>query len=126
MRHPSLVPTLVALALLSGCVDDPLTGPVDRGERPVEEAERERTPVWFTGTPEVTAAIALVERVLATPHDDLLVIVDGSFRRTSDLPQLPRALIRKAQLVRATACATFGPPRDLFVLVVVTADWRRR
>lgn len=126
-RAGALLLAAAMIASLSACVDDPLLAPAAReGPPPDEEEEEELSPVWFTGTPEITAALALIDRVMATPHVNLLVIVDGTISRAPDLRALPRASIRTAELVRGTSCWTYGKPEELNVLVVKTVGWRRR
>lgn len=114
------------VASLTACVDDPLLAPSAREGPPPDQEEEGLAPVWFTGTPEITAALALIDRVLGTPHVNLMVIVDGAIRPPPDLRAIPRESIRKAELVRATSCWTFGKPEEFHVLIVGTAGWRRR
>jgi hypothetical protein len=130
-RFVALLLAGALMASLTACVDDPLLAPSaregpPREEEEEEEEEEELSPVWFTGTPEITAAVALVDSMLATPHADLLVVLDGTILRPSSLKEIPRDLIRRAEVLRATSCGLYGSERETHVLLILTADWRRR
>lgn len=107
---------MVLAAVLAACTDDPFVAPIIDAEATAPPAAR----VWFTGSPEVTAALALMDSVMAQP-DLPLVIIDGIIQQAESVSQIPRDQIRTAMTVRATTCVLFGPARVRTVLLVTTA-----
>lgn len=118
MRSLSLA--IVAVSL-SACAAE-LTAPsASRGSTEAPTARLE-----FTDSPDRTAALALIDSVLAKP-DSALIIVDGVIQQSDGLAVISRDRVSHAELVRTTPCALYGRQRVWLVLMISTVDshWER-
>lgn len=116
----SLLLAVVAVTLCA-CTDG-LTAPSASRESPEAPTARGE----FTDSTDRSAALALIDSVLAK-SDSALIIVDGVIQQLAGLAVMPRDRVSHAELVRVTACALYGRQRVWLVLMVSTADphWGR-
>lgn len=110
----SSFPALVAISLCA-CTDG-LTAPSASRESPEAPTAR----LEFTDNPERTAALALIDSVLAT--DTPLIIIDGVIQQHAGLAAVSRDRVARAELVRGSVCALYGEQRVLLILMVATVD----